>query len=106
MGNMYCGEAIFLEQAFGYIYVQLLATFSLVEMLQAKLMLERMCLLNGVSIITFVSDTYTALSSNGFVSITNNHGQGAQHNAVGSHHYKGVTKTSIVSISDISRTIM
>ena len=44
LGNMYCGEAIFVDQVSNYIFIQPQVSFSSVETLQAKLTFERMCL--------------------------------------------------------------
>ena len=103
---MYYGGAIFVDQASGYIYVQPQVTFSSVETLQAKLTFERMCLSNGVNVLSYISDNSTAFTSKEFVEDIITQGQDAWYSAVAAHHHNGVAKRAIMTISNMSRTMM
>ena len=104
--NMYCGGAIFVDQASGYIFIQSQVTFSSVETLQAKLTFERMCLSNGVTVITYMSDNGTAFRSKEFVGDIISRGQDARYSAIGAHHHNGIAERAIMTVSNMSRTMM
>ena len=104
--NMYCGGAIFVDQASGYIFIQSQVTFSSVETLQAKLTFEQMCLSNGVSVVTYMSDNGTAFRSKEFVGDIISRGQDARYSAIGAHHHNGIAERAIMTISNMSRTMM
>ena len=104
--QMYCGGAIFVDQASGYIFIQPQVSFSAEETLQAKLTFERMCLSYGVKVTSFISDNGSAFSSNEFVSDIINRGQDARYSGVGAHHHNGIAERAILTISNMSRTMM
>jgi hypothetical protein len=105
LNEMYRGGAIFVDQASGYIFVQPQVTFSSVETLQAKLDYERMCLTSGVRVISYMSDN-GAFSAQEFVQDIVSRGQNAKYSGVGAHHHNGIAERAILTISNMSRTMM
>ena len=104
--QMYCGGAIFVDQASGYIFIQSQVAFSSEETLQAKLTFERMCLSHGVNVTSYMSDNGAAFSSKEFTNDIIKRGQHAKYSGVGAHHHNGVAERAIMTISNMSRTMM
>ena len=104
--QMYCGGAIFVDKASGYIFIQSQISFSAEETLQAKLTFEWMCLSHGVKVTSFISDNGSSFSSNEFVSDIISQGQDARYSGVRAHHHNGIAERAILTISNISQTMM
>jgi hypothetical protein len=69
-------------------------------------MFERMCLTNGISVLSYMSDNSTAFSLKEFVREILNCGQDTCHSAVGAQHHNRVAKRSVLTFSNMVRTIM
>ena len=65
-----------------------------------------MCLSNGVSVITYMSYNGTVFSMKEFVTDIISCRQDAHYSAIGAHHNNGITERSIMTISNMSRTMM
>ena len=105
LDDMYRGGAIFVDQASGYIFIQPQVTFSADETLQAKLEFERMCLSSGVTVSTYMSDNGT-FSAQAFVQDILDRGQTPRYSGVGAHHHNGIAERSILTMSNMARTMM
>jgi transposase InsO family protein len=101
---MYCGGAIFVDQASGYLFIQSQVTFSSTETLEAKLTFERMALGCGVTIVSYVTDN-GAFSAKEFSDNIAQRGQQAKYSGVGAHHHNGIAERAIQTTSNMARTM-
>ena len=65
-----------------------------------------MCVSSGVTVITYMSNNRTAFRSTEFVGDIISHGQVARYSATDPHHHNSIAERAIVTVSNMSQTMM
>ena len=103
---MYCGGAIFIDQASGYIHVEFQTTLTSHATLRAKDAYEQRCRDIGVIPQKYLSDNGTAFTSQDYRNHLINFNQIQRFAGTGAHHHNSRAERAIQTIMSISRAML
>jgi Reverse transcriptase (RNA-dependent DNA polymerase) len=101
----YKGGCIFADHGSGFIHVEMQLGFSGVETIRAKQEFERMAILAGVHIESYLTDS-GAFKAHAFVRHIQNHNQQIHYCGANAHHKNGVAERAVKSISNMARAML
>ena len=104
--SRYCGGAIFVDHASGYIHIELQSHLNSHETLRAKRSCEEICHDHGVIVENCVSDNGTAFRNADFEAELQQFHQHLRNAAAGAHHSNGIAERAISTVMSIARAML
>lgn len=104
--TQYCGGALFVDHASGYIFIQEQVHLNTHETIDAKQQFEEHCRDFGVIPQTYLTDNGSAFTSADYTAHLQNFGQIASFAGVGAHHHNGIAERSIQTVMSLARAMM
>lgn len=101
----FCGGAIFVDHATGYVSIQHQVTLGAADTIQSKVRFERAALEDGVIIQGYHTDN-GVFSSKEFMEELMHKGQNVRFSGAGAGHQNGVAERSIRTVVGIARTML
>jgi hypothetical protein len=103
--DTYKGGCIFVDHSSGLIHVEMQFGFSGMETIWAKQEFERMAILAGVHIESYLTDS-GAFKAHAFLCHIQNHNQQIHYCGANAHHKNGVAERAVKSISNMARAML
>ena len=104
--TQYCGGALFVDHASGYIFIKEQVHLNTHETIDAKEQFELHCRDFGVITQTYLTDNGSAFTSAAYTAHLRNFGQIASFAGVGAHHHNGIAERSIQTVMSLARAMM
>jgi len=104
--SQYCGGAIFVDHASGYLFVKEQVHLNTHETIEAKQLFEQLCRDVGVVPQTYLSDNGTSFTSQSFTSHLEEFRQVKRLAGVGAHHHNGIAERAIGTVMSVARASM